>query len=491
MIKTIFKIIGAILIGLATYLGGKLASPEYDILKNILAVFTSTLFLFFESIYDFFKTWKNKKNRSKLIANHLIAFKKFLSKNLDYKLEIKEIQTELGKLDIDFNKRENVFINTIQYIAGFTNVELDGILLTAICYEIDTDRDILNVDRYKNLVANLFERYNFFDLDDDAKKLVTFYVNYKNNKKLTSSVNNLDYKIETNNFTKKYNKTYNLTFQLKLEKDQAEEFRTTLAVLISTGKLNIKQIEKNLQQRINAELESRAKKSKAFLVLANRFHKFKEIEKVLNKFPNVYFPFKRPTDLPESIKYLHTRIIYPPDNYQNASDFLIHEIKPHIPADRINDGFIAIIPLEGTELYSYPEKADDIKYSYMKEGFESITAYKTGVSINMSELYIESMQDEINIDEILSTIPFNIFVPKISPYIRNFIIENYDDIKKKFGIKRLADWSSINERDLKNFLIQLDIARGKKRLYKDENWEKLSYQIIEQSKKHQKAISNI
>lgn len=485
-----YKILGAILIGIATYYSSTLTSPKNDIVIGILSVFTAVFFLFFDTIADEVDKLKYKKKKISIICNHLNAFNKFIQNHLGVSLNIQPTSKEIEQLEIDYNRREVIYIEAIKYLKGFNEVQIDSILLTSICNEINNETDVLKIDNYKSVVVKVFEKYNLLEPDEEARVLIDFCYNFSKNKKLNDPTKGINYSEFTNSFTKKYNKTFNLTLQMKLEKDQAEEFRTTLAVLISTGKLSIRQLEKKLQDKINQDISSKTKRSKAFLVLANRFHKYSEVEKVLNKFPFVAFPGKYSKGLPESIKYLHTRIIYPPDNYQNALEFLNKEIKPKIPDEKLNDGFIAIIPIEGTELYSIPENADNIRYSYMKEGFESITAYKTGVSIDLTELFIESLQNEINIDEILSIIPFNIFVPGISNNIRNFIINNYDELKTHFNITRLGDWATINKDDLRDFLINIDTNREKRRLYIDENWDSLAAKIIDQSIKHQRAIQN-
>lgn len=488
--KFFLRILGAILIAVSIYFGETLNENEYGILRIGLAIFGGVLFLFFDPIVEEIENFRNQKKRKSIIQNNIKPIASFISKHLDIKIDQKKIAAEILNSEIDYNRRDMVFIFVINQLQELSQNEKDAILLTALCNEIDRESDILKSERYKMSVASIFERYNFLELDDEAKLILRYYSNFQNNKKLNLENNQIDFLSKTEELTKKYNKTYNLSLKLKLEKDQAEEFRRTLAILIRDGKLNVKQLEKNLQKRINQELKNKAISSKAFLVLANKFHKIDEVKKVLDRFPSVVYPYKQPHELPDSIKYLHTRIVYPPSSFQSAHSFLEEEIKPHIPVEQLNNGFIAIIPIEGTELYSIPDKADEISKDYLKEGFESIAAYKTGVSLNMTELYIESMKDEINVDEILSNIPFNIFVPGITESRKNFLISHYEDLKNKFNITRLSDWANINNVDLKDYLIELDVNRGKQRLYKDENWEITANTIIHQAVRHRDAVNN-
>jgi len=488
--RNFLRLLGAALIGVAIYFGETLDYQEFKNLKIGLSIFCGILFLVFDPVADEIEKLKGKLKRKGIIQNHIKPLKKFLEKHLEVKINSKELISEIEESEIDYDKREAVFIYVTNQLTDISQNEKDAILLTALCHEIDNESDILKSERYKVTIAAIFEKYNFLDLDEDARVILRYYSNYQNNKKLNEPIEEIDYLSKTDELTESYNKTYNLSLKLKLEKDQAEEFRRTLAILIRDGKLNVQQLEKNLQKRINQELKNKAISSKAFLVLANKFHKIDGVQKALNRFPTVVYPYKKPNGLPEGIVYLHTRIIYPSSSFQSASDFLEEEIKPHIPEEEINDGFIAIIPIEGTELFSIPKKADVIKKDHLKAGFESIAAYKTGVSLNMTELYMESMKDEINVDEILSNIPFNIFVPNLTESRKNFLITNYDNLKNRFGINRLTDWANIHKDDLKVFLIELDNERDKKRLYSDENWETVAENIVDQAIKHRNAVNN-
>ena len=486
----ILRFIFSLVIGGSIYFGETLSENEWPKLKVFLAILCGVLFLFYDAIVEELGNFKKSSQQRNIIEGHLRSLLSFLKQEDDLDLKESKLIGEIEKSDIDFNKREKIFVFTINQINHKSQLEKDAILLVSLCHEIDSETDILNSERYKLVIASLLEKYNFLELDDEARLMVQYYHNYRNNKKLSETIEDIDYREKTGELTKKYNKTFNLSLQLKLEKDQSEEFRRTLAILIREGKLNIGQLELNLQKRINKELKSTSTSSKAFLVLANKFHKIEKIEEALNSFPSVVYPFKQPINLPDSIKYLHTRIIFPPSGLQNALEFLNEKIKPHIPEKMINDGFIAIIPFEGTELYSIPEKVDEIREDHIKEGFESITAYKTGVSINMAELYIESIKDEINVDEVLANIPINVFVPKLAENKKNLIILNYDALKTNFNINRLVDWAYIDKGDLREFLIQLDNNREKKRLYSDKNWASVASNIIDQAVIHRNAINN-
>ncbi|PLX98345.1 MAG: hypothetical protein C0623_13600 [Desulfuromonas sp.] len=487
--KFFMRIVGAVLICFAIFFGETLDDNEYPLVRIALSVFGGGLFLFFDPISEQIENYKKKKNREKIILSHLKPIQSFLGKFMEVSLDIKETCLSIEDSGIDYDKREIVYNHVVSQLDNLSGTQRDAIILTALCEEIDREPDLLTADRYKRSVATIFEKYNFLELDDDSKTILNYYTNYKNKRKLPSEIEGINYEDETDAITKKYNTTINLTLKLKLEKDQAEEFRRTLSILIRDGKLNVGQLEKSLKERINKELKNKAVDSKAFLVLANKFQHIKEVKRSLGRFPYVQYSGVKPHNLPDSMEYLHTRLIFPPVGFHNASDFLNEEIRPQIPDDSLSDGFIAIIPIEGTEVYSIPDKADEISKDYIKQGFDSISAYKTGVSLNMTELYMEAMKKEINIDEVLSDIPFNIFVPGLQDQIKNFLIDNYDNLKTKFAINRLADWANINTEDLRDYLIELDKGREKKRLRTDENWLPIASEIIEKAILHRDAVN--
>lgn len=484
------RILGALIIVASIYFNEILSNEDYPLLKILLAVIIGALFLFFDPMSDAIEEYKKSKRKREGIESRLKPILKFLKTRANLDLEIKPLINSIESSEIDYSRQDSIIVFVINHLDNIDQIKKDAIILSALCNEIENEPDILKSGTYKTAVAAIFEKYDFIGLDEGAKTIITYYENFINGRKLQSNILNLDFQSKTDELTRKYNKTYNLSFRLKLERDQSEEFRRTLSILIRDGKLNVKQLEQSLKERISSELQKRAVKSKAFLVLSQKFQNIPEVQRALDRFPHVKYSYPKASRLPDNIEYVSTRIIYPSSAFQNAQDFLESEIKPFITEDKINDGFIAIIPIEGTELYSIPENSDDIKKNHLKEGFEAVAAYKTGVAIDMTELYMESLKDEINVDEVLSNIPINIFVPNLSDSRKNFIINNYDNLKGKFNVQRLLDWANINANDLKDYLIELDSNRHKQRLYKDENWGEVAVKIIEQAVKHRDAMNN-
>lgn len=483
------RIVGALIISAGIYFNEILTNEQYPIVKPIIAIIIGSLFLFYDPLSNKAKQLRDRKKKRKKIQGQLKPVLDFLRQKANLNLNEGDLLKVIETSEIDYYRRDSVIVFVINSIETIEQVQKDALILTSLCSEIENEGDILKSGLYKTAIASIFEKYDFIELDEGAKTIIKYYDNYLKGNKLQDEVGEIDFSSKTDELTRKYNKTYNLSFKLKLEKEQSEEFRRTLSILIKDGKLNVHQLEKSLKERVKNELQKRAVKSKAFLVLSQKFQNIPEVRQALDRFPHVRYSYPKPSRLPENIEYVSTRIIYPSSAFQDAKDFLKVEIEPFIPIDKINEGFIAVLPIEGTELFTIPENADDIVKSHLKEGFESVAAYKTGISIDMTELYMESLKDEINVDEVLSNIPINIFVPNLSESRKNFLIDNYDALKNKFNISRLADWANINSDDLKDFLIELDSQRGKKRLYNDDNWKGVAISILEKAVKHRDAIN--
>lgn len=488
-LKLIIKFLGALSVAGSIFLASYLDAPDQYLYKTIFSIVAGTLFLFIDSLTEFFEGLKAQKVRRKNIKKHIRDLNKFLNKYTSYESISKEVVKEIDNDNIDHQKKEQVYSWIInEKLDEDSDVKKDGLLCALFCYEIDKESDLLKIDSYKKIIASIFEKYDFLNISDNSKTIAQYYNNYKNGLKLTATSDDLDYSEQINQMTSEYDKTYNLSLKLKFEKDQIEEFRKTLAVLISRGKLNIQQIEKRVRTKLAEQIQN--KSGKAFLILANNYQRISAVKNLLDSYPGVVYTYKKPRFLPDSIKYLHTRIIYPPEESQNPKNFIDKKIKPLIPDERVGDGFISVIPIEGTEVYSYPSNIDQIESDNVREGFETITAYKTGMSINLVEFYIENLQQEIKVDELLSVIPFNVFVPNIGKTPKNLIIDNYDHLKKEFSINTLSDWADVNDEDLTKALISIDNNRNSERVFDDEEWGEIANKIITSSQNHRNAIDS-
>ncbi len=481
----LFRFIGALFVALLTYLIATLPEADYPNIRWISACIVATFFYFYDPLSGFINSVRQKKSKRREIRKLLSPILGYLIHDMKLDLNTPRLLSLIEISEIDYSRKDSIIVFVVNTIHHIPQTQKDAIILAAICREIDNEPDFLVAGLYKTVVSAIFEKYDFISLDEDAKSVIRHYEKYHSGKDVGDEI---DFRSRTEEITRKYNKTYNLSFRLKLERDQIEEFRRTLSILIRDGRLDVQELEKTLKDKVRVELDRRATKSKAFLVLSQKFHKIPAVDQALSRFPFVKYSYPNPSRLPDNLRYVATRIIYPSSTIQDAKSFLENEIRPLIPEDKVNDGFIALIPIVGTELYSTPQTSEALAKVRIRNGFESISAYRTGIPINMEELYLESLKDEINVDEVLANIPMNIFVPSIPERAKNFLIDCYDDLREHFSIRRLADWASVNPGDLRDRLTALDSGTDKKRVYSEENWGAVADSIVNAAIKHRNAM---
>lgn len=66
-------------------------------------------------------------------------------------------------------------------------------------------------------------------------------------------------------------------------------------------------------------------------------------------------------------------------------------------------------------------------------------------------------RSELETEELLGVLPFNLLVPNISHSERGFLVAHYDRVKDAFGVSRLTDWRNIEPSKLSNFLTSLEL----------------------------------
>jgi hypothetical protein len=475
------RLIGALTVAIAIFAGQYLSSL---LLKAILAVVAGALFLFIDPLLEYMD--KQSKIRDKLVVvrNNIIPINKFLKKFIGSEVSVDELSKKIIDEDIAYNKVDIIHKAVDAIVRNDT--ARDATIICALCNSVKNEADSTTIALYKKAISDILEKYSFPEFGTNEKTILNYYYNFSRDKGLKTATDELDYKAIFRDFTKQYNPSMNLAFNLFLEKGQAEEFRKTLAILVGRGRLNLRLLGKDVLNKINKELEIKQKTAQAYLVLSNKFYAIPKVEKVLDSFPGIKFGKKWGNKLPDGVNYVHMRLIYPPDNYKNANQFLNREIVPHIPERNRANGFISIIPVEGTEIFSFPSKKEDISSEKIRESYDSLTSIKTGLPLSISSILIDTIDREIPIDNLLSILPFNIFVPDISDRGKRFIIDNYDTLKGQFDIHTLDAWADVNAGDLGDKLIALD-SQNSKRIFKDERWKEISTRIVSEAHRHRDA----
>ena len=488
MEKDLPKFIIAIVVSIIILLQQFLTS---FIVKIFLAVAAGSIVYFIDAINGYFKNKKTSKKKEELILDVLNEFKTFIIKNVNRDIKTEKITKRINEEDIKVSTENISDIIGIAIKESFSDKnenEQNSIFLIYLFNLIDKEKDDIKRSFLKKRVESILDTYELIESDKNTKVLLDFYNNYQNGIQLYNKTNNLDYKTLLDNITKKYSTAYNFAVRLSLEKKQVEEFRKTLSELILRGKISTKLLSKQLEINIEKNLNKR-KNSRAFLLLSNKFYKIPKIDKIFNSFPGIKFGRKWSNKMSENINFLHMRLIYPTDVYSDPKDFLEKEIIPNIPTEERSKGFISIIPLEGTEIFTYPESSKEIKDEKIRAGYSSISSIKTGLPLNLADVVMSNLDTEVNMNEILSIIPFNIFIPNESERRKRFIIDHYEEIKSNFNVKTLSDWSEISPNKLKRYLIKLDETTKKRnRVAKNEAWGAIANKVVTQAKKHSQAL---
>jgi len=284
-------------------------------------------------------------------------------------------------------------------------------------------------------------------------------------------------------FAHKYATSQFTAFQLFNDLKLANEFRKTLSQLIVSGKLSLPLVVKEAEDKRD-ELLNKKQVQRGFIVIMNKYEKLDSVKRSLSKFPQIEMGRLKPQNFPENTRYLNMRIVYPKTYYSSADEFLKREIINRIPEDETGKGFVAVLPLEITGIQSYPKIEADIESNIMKKSFQSINYLITGQDKSIDEIVTEYELSNVSLSDILAVIPFNIFVPDIKTEAKNFIIDNYLEIQKKFGIKSLFDWANVNANELSGALIQFD----KKHILTETEWQEIGEQICEEARKHTNAL---
>jgi len=479
------KFIGAIIVAIFTILP---LLMTFNPILFISPIITGCLFLFIDQITEYNderKAMKNKRNYIDQCVYDLYSFFKKYT-HIDLKNDmLNHIVDQIIHEDVDLNK-ESIFdfvINNL--ITGLNPEELDRLFVLSLCYEIDNSKEYVNKSRLIIIIEESMRAYNLFRIDEKTKLLLETYNNYKrnNNDILSKPEGNIDYKELLKEFTKNYCSTYTFGLQIFSDYKKAKEFRDTLNILLTEGKLSSLLLNKKVIDDIKRNLKMRSQESRAFLLVINNYQKIKEVEKSLEKFPQIVIGKKYPKNFPENIEFLHMRLIYPENQHISPKQFLKREILDKIPEKDRYIGFAAILPIEPTDIYSFPE-INQIKSDKVKEAYSSVTYLKTGVGKDLTDIVIEYLKSESRIIEILSILPFNIFVPDIDNKVKIFIIKNYDELKSYFKINNLFDWADVKSEDLSKKMISLENSD----ITTKENWEKICDEIVTEAKKYSTAI---
>jgi len=281
-------------------------------------------------------------------------------------------------------------------------------------------------------------------------------------------------------FATSYGTTEQLAIVLFNDRERSAELRRTLGRLIARGKLDTETVNRETAERIKDEMEQMGDDATKYLVFSQKMHYEDAVEDAIERFPHLRIGTKYPDNgFPESAEYMRIYMVYPNHDYGSADRFLQEAIYPTIPDDHADDGFIAAMPLELSELSIYPER-DDVD-DYLDGTHEALLFLRTGANEDLAEIVSDRVVSEIGLSELLSVLPFNVIVPDIDDREKELIIDNYDEIQRHFGVSELFDWADVDPERLGAALCELDGGEN------EERWMGLAEAVVGKAEKYSTA----
>ena len=436
-----------------------------DELKFLIIIF----FPLIPQLIDFIIEKYTHMKKIKLIKENLNSINYFYSIFLkDDRIKI-NYEKYIEYIDINLDEITLISIGEELIKKNYNNIK---ILIIYFCFLIDYDFTSNSIKSKSRIeISSIFENNNIKALEDldnsNLNGILEYYFNYKK-KLIINDFCEIDKEKIFVQFTEKYLSIINAYYILNLKGKKAQEFQRTLAKLIDEGKIHTKNILGDFKKFKNYN---------AYLLFSNLLENNLEVKEKLNNYHHIDFKGSLGEYMYKS-KILFIKEKINPHKFlkENFSD--IYKEHKKIP------GFVGLYPIEIDDLYLYPENIEDIidKENYLKRNYKKLKEFQLLALTGDSEFSLNNSTLEIK--EILSNIPINIFIPTEKIIIKNFIVNHYDDLKQEFNIKTIYDWAEINPEDLNNYFVQKDTENI------SEDWLKISKTVIEEVKKIKEAIKN-
>jgi len=299
---------------------------------------------------------------------------------------------------------------------------------------------------------------SMFRVDDETKPTLAAYHFFFNLTKIAgslaeifdfSTLNQEELKNLLSNFIDEFSKEAPFIY-IREELKQSEELRATLLQLIKEGELAAYNVTEEALDKLRKTLWEKQRMVGSYLVLGNRLE---DVKPILRGHHN----------LGGSIMWSHVPgvkkphmivgyVIRPSKYFPSVSEFVKQEIKPHLKKQG-HEFFFCVVPLDfiNAEVCTYPEST---KFSslWLQGCYDAVNFFMKGYSDEIT-LWKVIGSSKIKVEELLSIIPFNIFVPKIVASERDFIIKHYKEIRTKLDVKTLRDWANIPHERIKEALL--------------------------------------
>ena len=125
-----------------------------------------------EKVFEFIRKHRRSKANLVLIRKRVSALDKFLTQFMKKPLKVEYLSKKMNDERLDYRK-DNVFYELINNIfAEADDTTRDSIFLTALCHEIDKEKEGIVISLYKKRISETLEKYDFIVFDEEAKTLM-------------------------------------------------------------------------------------------------------------------------------------------------------------------------------------------------------------------------------------------------------------------------------------------------------------------------------
>jgi hypothetical protein len=245
-------------------------------------------------------------------------------------------------------------------------------------------------------------------------------------------------------------------FEKKLSK--SEDLRITLASLFREGKIPTVGVWKEALAQIQRDLAENRVVGQYYLIIANetgRSEATTSLRDIAKRFLRIA-GVGTATNLPNgdtqrfSLYLIRTRTSYP-----SVQDFIETEIEPNLEVGTPHTVLVSVYRLDPADsAIAVMPRETCLTNENLIKGRKILGLF----SERMSDFDIMDVINslELEVEQLLSVLPFNLLAQDITASERVFLVKNYDRVKTVFGCTKLTDWKNIDPSLLSNCLSQLE-----------------------------------
>ena len=342
---------------------------------------------------------------------------------------------------------------------NFPNLDDDEInslvLLTLICkYSSNHRRE------FYDLIQSYVGILGVSSIDKKSKKFLTSFNNLLKVLDTKQKIRRIedffiesedtDYKELAKVFLNGYSKDAVFNF-IREDLNQSEELRRTLIELIMSKQIPLLGVRGDIMKELEKILSTKRLYTRTYLLIAEG----------LDKKMKDYIKYNLPgiigggwsRNIPGKKSRVFSVFLIKADDIETIDKFY-HHMKRLLGKDEECFMLISSTDFVDSKIHVFPK---DNKFSKKKlnEGLEIINYMKSGFYHTDVDIWSLITQSNIGIEELLSSIPFNVFVTDLSDHERTIIISNYQKIKEEFKVERLSDWKIVDPTKLSEYLSTL------------------------------------